>query len=66
VSGTVLIDTTFTVAAGGTMQLYKSPARPAALINCVLPANKGQPVAWCAASLLPGQTFILKTAVDGR
>ena len=46
VSGTVFIDTTFTVPPGGTMQIYKSPGRPAALINCVLPVNKGQSVAW--------------------
>jgi pectin methylesterase-like acyl-CoA thioesterase len=37
VSGTVFIDTTFTVPPGGTMQIYKSPARPAALINCKCP-----------------------------
>jgi len=46
VSGTVFIDTTFTVPSGGTMQIYKSPGRPAALIHCVLPVNKGQSVAW--------------------
>jgi len=46
VSGTVFMDSKFIVPPGGTMQIYKSPARPAALIRCTLPVNKGQSVAW--------------------
>jgi hypothetical protein len=46
VSGTVFLNTTFTVPPGGTMQIYKSPGRPAALLHCVLPVNEGQSVAW--------------------
>ena len=44
VSGTVFINTTFTTS--GSMQFYKSPGSPAALINCVLPVNTGSSVAW--------------------
>jgi hypothetical protein len=44
VSGTVFSNTTFTTT--GTMQFYKSPGSPAALINCVLPVNTGSSVAW--------------------
>lgn len=46
VSGTVFLNTTFTVPPGGTMQIYKNPGRPAALLNCVVPVNKRQSVAW--------------------
>ena len=45
VSGTVFLNTTFTEPPG-TMQIYKSPGRPAALINCVLPVYKNGSVAW--------------------
>ena len=53
VSGTVFLNTTFTVPAGGTMQIYKSPGRPAALLNCVLPVNTGQSVAWVRGTAAP-------------
>ena len=49
VTGTVFINTTFTDASG-TMQFDKSfpegSALPPVLINCVLPVNTGQSVAW--------------------
>jgi hypothetical protein len=45
VSGTVFLNSTF-LNPIGTMQIYKSPARPATLINCTLPVNKERSVAW--------------------
>jgi Pectinesterase len=57
VTGTVFINSTFTVPAGGKFQFYKGPtsggaypegtALPAAVINCVLPVNtNGNTDAW--------------------
>ncbi len=49
VSGTVFSNTTF-IDNGGSMQFYKGFPRgstiPAVLINCVLPVNTGESVAW--------------------
>lgn len=50
VNGTVFVNTTFTLPSGGTMQFDKSfpegSGMPPVLINCVLPVNTGQSVAW--------------------
>ena len=44
-SGAVFLNTTFD-QPNGSMQFYKGTGRPAALLNCVLPVNNGQSVAW--------------------
>src|SRR6201996_1732683 len=51
VTGTVFVNTTFTVPSGGSLQFYKGPTSggaypegstlPAALINCIFPVNTG-------------------------
>ena len=44
-SGAIFLNTTFS-QPNGSMQFYKGTGRPAALLNCVLPVNSGQSVAW--------------------
>ena len=56
VSGTVFLNTTF-LNPTGTMQIYKSPARPATLINCTLPVNKDRSVAW-VRGVAPARTSL--------
>jgi pectin methylesterase-like acyl-CoA thioesterase len=57
VTGTVFVNTTFTVPSGGSLQFYKGPTSggaypegstlPAALINCTFPVNTaGNTISW--------------------